>query len=97
MTRATGSTAHRAMCRMAARVYLLRQSGEEEPHGEYRFGGGWLPANYEQCDCCERFFNVYRYPQANLRRHCCSLKHVAAVYELPLADVRAALREIRKG
>lgn len=90
-------TGYQAICRKAARVYLRRQSGEEDPHGVVVAAGRWCPAPYERCDCCNPWEIIYLRPNFALKRHCCSLKHVAAIYELPLFDVRAALRKIRKG
>lgn len=84
-------------CCRAAYLYLDRQDGKLQPRGWTGSYRQWRPFALEYHQCCCEYLNLGRRSKTNLKRHCRSLKHVAAVYDLPLADVRSALREIRKG
>jgi len=84
-------------CREAATLYQKRQNGEAKALGFWSEQGLWFPYLTERRPCCESFGNASLKGSRALYRHQKTLKHVAAVYNLPLADVRAALQEIRKG
>src|SRR6185295_19534944 len=79
--------------RLALEAFLARESRAQGPEGEWR-EGLWFPSNNERRPCCEGLAPTLANKQA-LESHCRSAAHVAALFEVPVLDLRRALRRAR--
>ena len=78
---------------IAAICYIRRRDQVEWPHGRFTTDHRWYADDDELRPCCTRIrAPTATYPYTNLA-HCCTMKHVARLYEVDLADLR---REIRR-
>lgn len=73
----------------ALKSYLARRDGNESPAGQFR-GGQWLPDQAETRPCCSGVKGCLW--EDALRRHCRSLRHVAALHGVEEKALRQALR-----
>ncbi|HXU30194.1 MAG TPA: hypothetical protein VN851_06430 [Thermoanaerobaculia bacterium] len=79
--------------RLALEAFLARESRAQGPEGEWR-EGLWFPSNNERRPCCEGLAPTLANKQA-LESHCRSAAHVAALFEVPVLDLRRALKRAR--
>ena len=80
--------------RVAAVVseYLARKAGISEPYG-YGEGREWQASRIELCRCCEQ----YKSNPKQLRKHCCSIQHLAALHGVRnVSIVRTVLTALRR-
>lgn len=84
----------RERLRLAIEDFYARSSRRRHPEGEWR-GGLWYPSESERCTCCEGIQPSSTNRQA-LESHCRKQVHVAALYGLPIGELKAAVRDDRK-
>lgn len=80
---------------LALEAFLARESRAQGPEGEWR-EGLWFPSPNERRPCCEGLQPTPANKQA-LESHCRSAAHVAALFEVPVLDLRRALKRARIG
>lgn len=73
--------------------YQVRQSRTAHPSGEFDGKGRWYPADEEQQDCCVGLRQPTRAYPYSLNKHCRTLVHVAHLHQVPVQELRQALRE----
>jgi hypothetical protein len=78
---------------LALETFLARESRAQGPEGEWS-EGLWFPSPNERRPCCEGLQPTPANKQA-LESHCRSAAHVAALYEVPVLDLRRALKRAR--
>jgi len=78
---------------LALEAFLARESRAQGPEGEWR-EGLWFPSTNERRPCCEGLQPTPANKQA-LESHCRSAAHVAALFEVPVLDLRRALKRAR--
>jgi hypothetical protein len=94
-----------ARLRAAAEEYVarfkwsagVRDGSERVPEGEKRDYGKWYPLELERQPCCAKIAEpTNRWPYS-LLLHCCSAKHVAAVFQVDEDDlVRITFDDIKE-
>lgn len=77
----------------AADAFFARRSREQHPEGAY-VEGLWYPAPSERRACCADIEPSLVNRQA-LESHCRTQVHVAELYEVPIDDLRTAIRARR--
>lgn len=78
----------------AAQEYLDRQNRKSHPAGEFDNGGRFYLADEERCKCCASIRNPSRrFPYSEMT-HGRTMKHVANLYNVSVADVRKELKEL---
>lgn len=87
------SPAPEGRLRLALEALLARESRAQGPEGEWR-EGLWFPSPGERRPCCEGLLPTPANKQA-LESHCRSAAHVAALYDVPVLELRRALRRAR--
>lgn len=80
-----------ALVELAARAFLRRQSGTEQPDGAFTPKGVWVVSPAEQRGCCGRVRASAKWPRA-VEAHCKSAAHVAALFDVPEKDLRRTAR-----
>ncbi len=90
---AADSKAPEGRLRLALEAFLARESRAQGPEGEWR-EGLWFPSPGERRPCCEGLQPTLANKQA-LESHCRSAVHVAALFEVPVLELRRALRKAR--
>ncbi len=88
-----GPPANEGRLRLALEAFLARESRAQAPEGEWR-QGLWFPSGNEHRPCCDGFTPTPANKQA-LESHCRSAAHVAALFEVPVLELRRALRRAR--
>ncbi len=78
----------------AAQEYLARQSRRRDPAGKFDRGGRWYPSAAEERPCCAAIRPPSRRWPLSLLRHCRSDRHVAALFGVSVAELRAAIQYI---
>jgi hypothetical protein len=90
----TGSDAGNAgRLQQAVRVALAREARTESPEGEWE-DGLWLPSVQERRPCCEGVTPSPANRQA-LESHCRTQRHVAQLFDVPLTELKSAIRRSR--
>jgi len=92
-----GDESYRNYCIYVARVYEVRREPIHH-HGGIKLKVGLWP--HDSCDglhCCSGFSNDTLADTRAWDRHKRTLKHLACRYGVSTLDVRAALRDVRKG
>lgn len=79
----------------AARVALAREARTESPEGEWS-DSLWWPSAQERRPCCEGITPSPANRQA-LESHCRTQRHVAQLFDVPLEDLKRAVRRSRAG
>lgn len=87
------SQAPEGRLRLALEAFLAREARTQGPEGEWR-EGLWFPSPSERRPCCEGPQPTPANKQA-LESHCRSAAHVAALFEVPVLELRRALRRAR--
>ncbi len=87
------SQAPQGRLRVALEAFLARESRAQSPEGEWQ-EGLWFPSPSERRACCEGLQPTPANKQA-LESHCRSAVHVAALFEVPVLELRRALRKAR--
>lgn len=68
-------------------TYLARTKNRREPLGRRDRKGRWFPKRKEKLDCCK----LLRKPTIDdpdlLHRHCCSLEHVARMFDVSVSKL----------
>jgi len=80
--------------RLALEAFYARSARREQPDGEWR-DRLWYPSQRERQACCEGIVPTLDNRQA-LDSHCRTQVHVAALYGVSVADLKAAVRAERK-
>ncbi|HEV7670708.1 MAG TPA: hypothetical protein VGS22_19485 [Thermoanaerobaculia bacterium] len=80
--------------RLAIEAFYARSTRKAHPEGYWQ-DGLWYPSASERRTCCEGFRPTPANRQA-LESHCRSQSHVAALYSVPLGELKAAVRDDRK-
>lgn len=94
-TREADSAGNAGRLQQAARVALARDARTESPDGEWE-DGLWLPSPQERRPCCEGVVPSPANRQA-LESHCRTQRHVAQLFDVPLAELKSAIRRSRGG
>jgi len=77
---------------LAAEMYRSRQNRRSHPQGKFDKQKRWYPSADEMQECCRSIRPPsVSYPYS-LMKHCRSLEHVAAMYGVTPAELRAHLR-----
>ncbi len=77
----------------AVRAARAREARTESPEGEWE-DGVWLPSAQERRSCCEGITPTLANRQA-LESHCRTQRHVAQLFDVPLAELKSAIRRSR--
>lgn len=83
------------MLQSAVTEFILREQGYKSPVGFKDSGGRWFPRTSgvsEHRECCDKVRQPTRAFPYSLYKHCMSLKHVAAIFEVDAKDLRRAMR-----
>jgi len=78
----------------AARTAIAREERTESPRGEWQ-DRLWYPADGERQDCCAKIKPTEGNRQA-LESHCRTQAHIARLFDVPLADLRRAVKQARE-
>ena len=82
----------------AARAYIQRNIKSRRlrssPIGREDAAGRWYPADEEKQECCSGLRDPSRAWPNSLKKHCCSAKHVARLFDVDELELRRAAREI---
>lgn len=81
----------------AAKCYLDRKARRTHPAGNLGKGGRWTPAPEERRSCCNDICRPSRAWPWTLNRHCRSLEHVAALFEVDALQLRRKAAELAYG
>ncbi len=79
---------------LALEALIARGSRAQGPEGDW-IQGLWYPSPSERRPCCEGLLPTPGNKQA-LESHCRSAIHVAALFEVPVTDLRRAFRLARR-
>ncbi len=79
---------------LALEALIARESRAQGPEGDW-IQGLWYPSPSERRPCCEGLLPTPGNKQA-LESHCRSAIHVAALFEVPVVDLRRAFRLARR-
>lgn len=80
--------------RLAIEDFYSRRTRKSHPEGFWQ-EGLWYPSPNERRACCEGIHPTAANRQA-LESHCRTQNHVAALYGVPLGELKAAVRDDRK-
>ncbi|HXU33096.1 MAG TPA: hypothetical protein VN851_21220 [Thermoanaerobaculia bacterium] len=80
--------------RLAIEVFFARTTRRGHPEGEWR-DGLWYPSREERQACCVGIEPTLQNRQA-LESHCRTQAHVAALYDVAVGELKAAVRDDRK-
>ncbi len=80
--------------RLAIEEFYGRSQRQRHPQGEW-LDGLWFPSELERRSCCEEIQPTVRNRQA-LEGHCRTQAHVAALFEIRIGELKAAVRADRK-
>ena len=80
--------------RLAIEDFYSRRTRKSHPEGFWQ-EGLWYPSPNERRACCEAIHPTAANRQA-LESHCRTQNHVAALYGVPLGELKAAVRDDRK-
>jgi hypothetical protein len=80
----------------AVKTYLDRQVRKEHPGGEFDSKGRWYPDEEERQECCDSIRRPSRCWPYSLLSHCRSAEHVANGYEIPVKELRRAIRQAKE-
>ncbi len=80
--------------RLAIEDFYARSTRRGHPQGEWQ-DGLWYPSAGERQACCAGILPSIANRQA-LEGHCRTQAHVAALYDVPVGELKAAVREDRK-
>ena len=72
----------------AARTFIARRDRTAHPTGKFDKGGRWYPSEAETCDCCSSVRSPSRAHPFSYMVHCRTMKHVANLYGVSVADLR---------
>jgi hypothetical protein len=77
----------------AAATWRARQDGTQQPSGRTDNAGRWYPTPQERRACCDAVRPPSRTWPYSLYSHCCTVRHVAALYDLDERTLRQHLRD----
>jgi hypothetical protein len=77
----------------AVETFLRRESRSESPVGEWQ-EAIWRPDPEEQRACCGEIAPAPRNKQA-LEAHCRTILHIASLFDVPVTDLKRAVRATR--
>ena len=69
--------------------WRARKDRERHPDGHFDNGGRWYPSDQEEQECCKQIRWPSRRWPYSLLKHCRSIEHVATLYGVSPADLRA--------
>ena len=81
--------------REAALSFLRRRERLEHPAGSFDAAGRWWMDVAEQRLCCGEIRPPSRQHPYSYLVHCRTLRHVAALYDVPVERVRGAVKSLR--
>lgn len=92
------STRHHIKVAQAARAYIQRNiknhRSSHSPAGHKDAAGRWYPIDEEKQECCAGVRDPSIAWPDSLKKHCCSAKHVARLFDVGELELRRAAREI---
>jgi hypothetical protein len=88
------TSCHDTKLQQAIRAFLAREERTERPEGEWR-ERKWLPSPQERRECCAAI-TLPASPQA-LENHCRTQLHIARLFDVPLEELKRAVRKRRSG
>ena len=75
-------------------TYLARKWKIEEPNGKTDKNGRWMPTWREKQRCCRMLKSPTATEPDTLKKHCCTIEHVAKLHKVDLGQLSsAALQE----
>jgi len=77
----------------AVRIAITREERMESPRGEWH-DRLWYPADDERQTCCEKITPTESNRQA-LESHCRTQAHIAKLFQVPLPELRRAVKRAR--
>ncbi len=75
-----------------AKEYISRQARLTDPHGKFDRAGRWYPAENEMCKHCHKVRPPSRNWKYSYLLHCRTMKHIASLYDVSIADLRKAVK-----
>jgi hypothetical protein len=88
------TSCHDTKLQQAIRAFLAREERAERPEGEWR-ERTWFPSPQERRECCAAI-TLPANPQA-LENHCRTQRHIALLFDVPLEELKRAVRKRRSG
>lgn len=77
----------------AVTEYKRRVNRQSHPKGTFEKNGAWYPdPDREEQDCCAHVRRPSRAWPYSLMKHCRSVEHVAALFGVPVQELRRAAR-----
>ncbi|KON48494.1 hypothetical protein [Mariprofundus ferrooxydans] len=81
----------------AIEVYLSRSCYSSHPDGRFDNAKRWYPSASEERFCCDDIRPPSRAYPSSLNKHCRSIKHIAALYDVDETILRRVARKVAKG
>lgn len=78
----------------AARIFIARRDRTAHPTGKFDNADRWYPSEAETCDCCSAVRSPSRAHPFSYMVHCRTMKHVANLYGVSVADLRNEVRRL---
>ena len=92
------STDRHIQVALAARAYIQRNIKNRRlrhsPIGREDAAGRWYPADEERQECCTGLRDPSIKWPFSLKKHCCSAKHVARLFDVDELELRRAARSL---
>lgn len=92
------STDHHTKVAQAARAYIQRNVENRRlrysPIGLEDAAGRWYPSDEERQECCAGLRDPSIKWPFSLKKHCCSARHVARLFDVAELELSRAAREI---
>ncbi|HUW30719.1 MAG TPA: hypothetical protein VM223_03840 [Planctomycetota bacterium] len=81
---------------LATNCYIRRHARLEHPRGRADNGGRWHPVDDERGTCCDAIRGPSRAYPWSLMLHCRTLRHIAHLYGVDLAELRRAVHAAQR-
>mgnify|MGYP000868061071 CR=1 FL=1 len=81
----------------AARTFIARRDRTAHPSGKFDNAGRWYPSEAETCACCSSVRSPSRAHPFSYMVHCRTMKHVASLYGVSVAELRNEVRRLDPG
>ncbi|MFA6015452.1 MAG: hypothetical protein WC742_10330 [Gallionellaceae bacterium] len=80
----------------AVRCFISRQNRDAHPDGSSDRAKRWVPAAHEKCECCTRIRTPSRSFPLSLLTHCCTIIHIANLFDVDKSTLRQAVNNYKK-
>ena len=97
MTIQSDNTQYQNRLNTAVICYLERQSRSSHPSGKFGKARRWEPDDGERRKCCDGIRMPSRAWPYSLMQHCCTMLHIAQLYDVDLRALRTMVAAARKG